>query len=40
MTELLPRAAYRELASNKETHSEKAGDPIAGFLDRKEYLEI
>jgi pimeloyl-ACP methyl ester carboxylesterase len=40
MTELLPRAAYRELESNKETHSEKAGELIAGFLDRKEYLEI
>ncbi len=40
MLELLPRAAYRELASNKETHSEACGGLIVDFIRRKEYLEI
>jgi pimeloyl-ACP methyl ester carboxylesterase len=36
----LPRASYRELASNKETHSEKAGELIVDFINRRDYLEI
>jgi pimeloyl-ACP methyl ester carboxylesterase len=40
MMNLLPRARYTTLASNKETHSEKAGDLMLSFIDRKEYLEL
>jgi homoserine acetyltransferase len=40
MLELLPRAGYRELASNKETHSGTCGDLIVNFIRKKEYLEI
>lgn len=36
----MPRAVYRELASNKETHSEKAGELMAGFIRKREYLEL
>ncbi|TAL29646.1 MAG: alpha/beta hydrolase [Spirochaetes bacterium] len=34
---LLKRREYRELASNKETHSAKAGALIATFIEKKEY---
>ncbi len=40
MVAALPRASYRELASNKETHSEKAGELIVDFINRRDYLEI
>ncbi|MGV7927340.1 MAG: alpha/beta fold hydrolase [Spirochaetota bacterium] len=40
MVEMLPRSSYRELASNKETHSEKAGELIVEFIGRRDYLEL
>lgn len=40
MVEMLPRSSYRELASNKETHSEKAGELIIEFIGRRDYLEL
>ncbi len=40
MAETLPRASYRELASNRETHSEKAGELIVDFVRRRDYLEL
>ncbi|HSV97420.1 MAG TPA: alpha/beta hydrolase [Spirochaetota bacterium] len=40
MVGALPRASYRELASNKETHSEKAGELIVAFINKRDYLEI
>jgi pimeloyl-ACP methyl ester carboxylesterase len=38
--EHLRRREYRELASNKETHSRKAGDLIANYLLKKEYQRL
>lgn len=40
MVDTLPRSGYRELASNKETHSEKAGELIVEFVGRRDYLEL
>jgi pimeloyl-ACP methyl ester carboxylesterase len=40
MISMMPRAEYRELASNKETHSEKAGDLIARYIGKREFLKI
>ena len=40
MRSLMPHACYRELASNKETHSEVCGELIVEFLKKKDYLEI
>ncbi|HNU90456.1 MAG TPA: hypothetical protein PKO25_01110 [Spirochaetota bacterium] len=40
MVGLLPRAGYRELASNKETHSEKAGELIIDFIVKRDYMEL
>jgi pimeloyl-ACP methyl ester carboxylesterase len=37
MREMIPRTDYRELASNKETHSEKAGVLIAEYLENRQY---
>ena len=39
-TEEDERSGYRELASNKETHSEKAGELIVEFVERRDYLEL
>lgn len=40
MLSLMPHSCYRELESNKETHSEICGELIAEFLKKKDYLEI
>ncbi len=40
MLRLLPRSEYIEMASNLETHSEKAGILLAEFVQKKQYKKI
>ncbi|HDP80153.1 MAG TPA: alpha/beta hydrolase [Spirochaetes bacterium] len=40
MTRKMTRTTYRELASNKETHSEKAGELMVNFIKNRDYMEL
>jgi hypothetical protein len=38
--QMIPRSEYREMASNKETHSEKAGELMVTYIKNNEYQKI
>ncbi len=40
MLQMIPRSEYREMASNKETHSEKAGELMVTYIKNNEYKKI
>jgi pimeloyl-ACP methyl ester carboxylesterase len=40
MLDMIPKSEYREMASNKETHSEKAGELIVNYIKNREYKKV
>jgi pimeloyl-ACP methyl ester carboxylesterase len=40
MLHMIPKSDYREMASNKETHSEKAGELIVTYIKNNEYKKL